>query len=60
MTVIHHRFHLEFLLPFDQVWGWPRVVGPVLTRFAIWGQQIGVEYVMYGPGRGKSESISDG
>ena len=60
MAVIHYRFYFEFLFSLNQVRGWPRVVGPVLTRFAIRGQQTRMEYVMNGPGRGESESISDG
>ena len=60
MAVVYYRFHFEFFFSFDQVRGWPRVVGPVLTRLAIRGQQTCVKYVMDGPGRGKSESVSDG
>ena len=60
MAVIHYRFHFKFFLPLNQVWGWSRVIGPVLTRFVIRGQQTCMEYVMDGPGRGESESISDG
>ena len=60
MTVIHYRLHFEFFFSIDQVRGWPRVVGSVLTRFTIRGQQTCVEYVMDGPGRGQGESVSDG
>ena len=60
ITVIHNGLHFEFLFPVDKVWGWPRVIGPVLIGFLIRGQQACVKYVMDGPGRGKSESISDG
>ena len=60
MAVIHYRLHFKFLFSLDQVRGWPRVVGPVLARFLIRSQQTCVKYVMNGPGRGKSEFISDG
>ena len=60
MTVIRDGFHLELLFAVDEVRGWPRVVGPVLIGFLIRGQQTCMKYVMDGPGRGESESISDG
>ena len=60
ITVIHNGFHLEFLLSVDEVRGWPRVVDPVLIGLLIRGQQTRVKYVMDGPGRGESESVSDG
>ena len=59
MAVIHHSFYLEFFFPFDQVWGWPRVVGSVLACFVIGGQQTCVEHVVDGPGQGERESVSD-
>ena len=60
MAVIYYRLHFEFFFSFDQVRGWPRVVGPVLARLAIKGQQARMKYIMDGPGRGKSEFVSDG
>ena len=60
MTVIGYRLDFKFFLPLDQVRGWPRVVGPVLARFSIRGQQVRVEHVVDGPGWWKSESISNG
>ena len=60
MAMIYYRLHLEFFFPFDQIRGWPRVVGSVLTRLAIRGQQTRMEHIMDGPGRGKGEFVSDG
>ena len=60
ITVIRNGLHLELLFPVDEVRGWPRVVGPVLIGLLIRGQQTCVKYVMDGPGRRESESISDG
>ena len=59
VTVIYDSFYFEFLFSRDQVRWWPRVIGPVLFRFAIWGQQTCVKYVMDGPGWGECEFISD-
>ena len=60
IAVIRHGFYLEFLFPLDQVRGWPRVIGPMLTHLAIRGQQTCVKYVMNGPGQRECESVSDG
>ena len=58
--VIYNGLHFKLLFPVDEVRGWSRVVDPVLIGFSVRGQQTCVKYVMDGPGRGKSESISDG
>ena len=60
ITVVRYRFDFEFFFSVHQIRGWPRVVGPVLTRFTIRSQQTRMEYVMDGPGRGKSEPVGDG
>ena len=60
ITVVRNGFHFEFLLPINKVRRRPRVIGPVLIGLLIRGQQTCVKYVMDGPGRGESESISDG
>jgi hypothetical protein len=52
---------LDFVLRFSfyEVRGWPRVVGAMGRVFVIGGEQRGVEDVMYCPGQGKLELISD-
>ena len=53
VTVINDSLDLVFFGVFDEVRGWPRVVGPMFHGFAIRGQQGRVEDVMNGPGCGK-------
>ena len=60
IAVIRNSLHFKLLFSVDEVWGRPRVVGPMLVGFLIRGQQTCVKYVMNGPGRGESEAISDG
>ena len=60
ITVIRDGLHFELLFSINKVRGWPRVIGPVLIGFLIRSQQTCVKYVMDGPGRRESESISDG
>ena len=54
VTVINDSLDLVLFGIFDKVWGWPRVVVPVLYSFTIRGQKGCMKYVMDGPGRGKS------
>jgi hypothetical protein len=49
-AVINDGLDLVFFGVFDQLRGWPRVIDPVLHRFAIRGQEGRVKDVMDGPG----------
>ena len=59
VTVIYDSFYFEFFFFRDQVRRWPRVIGPVLFRFAIRGQQTCMKYVMDGPGWRECKFVSD-
>jgi hypothetical protein len=55
----HDHLDLVFFISVHHFRGWPMEIGPVLTCFAIRGQQRGVEDVMDGPGQGELEAISN-
>ena len=57
--MIYNGFYFKFLFSRDQVRWWPRVIGAVLFRLVIRGQQTCMKYVIDGPGRGEHEFVSD-
>ena len=52
VAVVPDLLHLKFHFAFYHVRRGPRVVDPVFCRFAVRGQQGGMEDVMDGPGWG--------
>jgi hypothetical protein len=56
-AVINDGLNLIFFGIFDQLWGWPRVVDPVLCCFTIGGQKGCMKDVMDGPGWGQGKLI---
>ena len=49
MAVVSDGLDFVFFFPVDDVWGWSREVGSVLSCLLIQGQKAGVEDVMYCP-----------
>jgi hypothetical protein len=55
----HDGLNFIFCLAFDHLRGWRIVIGSMFRSFMIRGQQGGMKDVMDGPGRGKTQLISD-